>query len=251
MLRCGLLALALVLVAGACWADILSWKGYDWDTAPIAGQTTPGTWSIGALDVLQNGPLGSASKVYWWPPYSIINSSWAERFAAARLINMPAPAASIHAKVFDPYTTGKNGWSVILEDDTGKFFDFGIRPFLATKQIIPHQYNGSAWTNSPVMTRGATNNAYYTLDFVKNLDGTISWAIDANENGYIWSSSGTSVVAYGNITGVYLVATTSDTSTNTYKWTEFSYVPVPEPSSILAFGTGLLGLAGVAVRRRK
>lgn len=250
--RAGVVLAATVTLAASAGAAVIGpWpaaSSYLWETQPIPGYTS-GVVSIVAPDVLQT-PSTSGQAKTTWVPYP---ANPGERLTIARLI-LPVgqPALSIHTKVYDPYTTGKSGWAVILRDNsaTQKWLHFGIMGWVASKQIIPRQYDGSAWTLTPVMTRASINPTYYTMDFGRNPDNTLYWKITANYSGADqWTQTGNTAITYGDITEVYLSAATSDTTVVNYKWTEFGVI-VPEPMGLLALASGLLGMAGLAIRRR-
>jgi hypothetical protein len=214
-----------------------------WENQPIPGYTG-GSVSIvtpPAQGTLNMPAFTGGTKTSWLP----YGGTYAEKMTIAGAIFSPGTVLdTVHAKVYDPFNaTGKSGWAVILKDSTGKILDFGIRGFFASKQIIPHQYDGSAWTTTPVMTRTLTGNNYYTMDFDKQEDGTIKWAINAYENGVTWAQTNFTSVLYGDLTEVYLNVMTPDTSgAATYKWTEFSYTVVPEPGSAVLIGGGFIAL---------
>jgi len=204
-----------------------------WEDQPIAGYTG-GALSISSTpgDGLLNMPVATgAPKNATWLPYA---SYTGERMVAAQLSLAPATALStVHIRVYDPATTGKHGWAVILKDSSGKILDFGIRPVFASAQIIPHQYDGATWTTSPTMSRVRTGNNYYSMDFARNSDGAWAWTIAANENNAnFWTNNGVTAVQYGDISELYLNVMTADTTGAgiTYKWTEFNYTIVGGPS---------------------
>ena len=143
-----LLAASLAFVAAVGAAEIGPWPAtqpYLWLTNPI----TPvcGTVAIAALDVLQMSGFTSGTKTAWLP-YTAINGGYTERMCLAQLwFNTNSPVTNIHVRIYDPLKSGKSGWAVIPVDSSGRIFDFGIRGYFASAQIIPHQYNGSSWAN--------------------------------------------------------------------------------------------------------
>lgn len=244
-------AMALSTAAGATViSDWPSGSGFDWENQPLAPYVS-GSVVLDGTTLKMSG-FTSVSKTSWLP----YGGSYAEKFCIAQLVNAPARIVGVHAKAFDPGTTGKSGWSIILKDSGGKILDFGIRPFLSAYgpgKILSHEYDGAGtWSYGPPSGRNRTGNNYYTLDFTLNADGTIAYSFDAWENGTEWSYGNTTTVAYSDISEIYLAVATPDTTgAANYKWTEFDVTVVPEPGSLLALCTGITGLAGFAIRRRR
>ncbi len=259
--------LANVIIAATASAAVLGpWPAgtvYTWETQPISGYAS-GLVSITAPDVLlMPTPTGAPKRV--WLPYAVVDPAYAERLALAQLIVPPGKLmATLHVKIYDPNQVGKSGWAVILYDNTGKILDFGVRPYFAPGKIMPHQYDGTAWTDNPGSPTGTwyerlrTGNDYYTLDLTRNADGTLSWSLLGWIDGVPWAAphTGTTTVAYGDIAQVYLSTATKDTSgAANYKWTEFGFVssvpdpcPAPTVATILPnAGTSGQTLTGVAV----
>ncbi len=259
MRRSTIISIGLTLLAGFALltpvsaGQISPWPttpGFIWETQPF----TPVCGTVSIVTPPTEGTLNmsgftSGSKSTWLP----YGGTYAERMCIAQLVlDSGSILDTVHARVYDPATSGRSGWAVILKDSTGRILDFGIRGFFASQQIIPHQYDSAAWTTTPVMTRTRTGNNYYTMDFDKQSDGTVKWTIDANENGTLWSSTGFTSVLYGDLTEVYLNVMTSDTTgAATYKWTEFGYTLVPEPSTALTLAWGLGALAVISRLRRR
>jgi hypothetical protein len=247
-----LLITTLAVAAFATAGTIPQWPAtepYSWDTAPF----TPvcGVVSIQALDTLQMGSYGTGSKNAWWLPYgSVSGAAWSERLCIAKLINPTnTPLTNIHVKVLDQSgSSGKHAWALILKDSAGRILDFGVRPFYKTAYLMPHEWDGTSWPNysgngffTPYYERPRHGNDYYTMDFTQNGDGTITWILDGYSPtaGQILNVTNTTGVAYGNITEVYLSASTTDTTTQNQKWTEFSVLPQvysPPPLKIAPAG---------------
>jgi hypothetical protein len=224
-----------------------------WENQPIPGYTG------GAVSIVTPPPEGTLNMPAFtggtkttWLPYG---GTYAEKMTTAQLLVDPGPGGlyQVHAKVYDPVTSGKSGWAVILKDDAGRILDFGIRGFFASQQIVAHQYDGTAWNNLSMGTRTRTGNNYYTMDFFTLHEGGTIWcSIEAYENGTTWSYGSSTSIAFGRITEVYLNVMTPDTTgAGTYKWTEFNYYLVPEPSTGLVLVGGLLTLAVRSRRRRR
>jgi hypothetical protein len=254
------LALALLatfaLLAPASAAVIGDWpsgSGNYWEDQPIPGYTG------GPVDLLSPPSLttqvqSQGKYAGLWLPYNQYPagtpSTWTgERLTTAGLILNPGDVlSSVHLRVYDSATTGRDGWAAILKDTDGNILDFGIRGFWASAAIISHQFeaNTLSWDFGPTVGRNRSGNDYYSIDFSQNPDGTINWTIDGLINGVAWASplSGTTTVAYGDLSGLYVSASTSNTTGygRNYRWTEFSYTLVPEPGTglTLACGLGLL-----------
>jgi hypothetical protein len=199
-----------------------------------------------------------------WLPYATYptgtpSAYTGERMTTAGLILDPGEVlSSVHLRVYDPSpSSGRSGWAAILKDTSGNILDFGIRGFYAPAQIRPHQFDVDtlSWNFGATISRVRTGNNYYSMDFSQNIDGTINWSIDGLENGVAWASpiSGTTTVAYGALSELYLNSHTSDTTGNglNYRWTEFSYTLVPEPSTGLTLACGLGMLAVIKRLRRR
>lgn len=244
---------SLLLTATASATVIGPWpttSTFSWENQPIPGYTG------GSVTIVTPPPEGTLNMPAFtggtktsWLPYG---GTYAEKMTTARLVlDSGSILDTVHARVYDPVTAGKSGWAVILKDSTGKILDFGIRGFFASQQIVAHQYDGTAWSNLASGTRTRTGNNYYSMDFDKQDNGTIKWTIDAYENGTLWNYSSSTAVTFGNLTEVYLNVMTPDTTgPGTYKWTEFNYTLVPEPSTALTLGLGCLALTYFARRKR-
>lgn len=244
------LVFAVVLVAATVAnAATLTWpsEGQTWDTQPLAPYAS-GAVSIGTLgdgNSVMNMPAPTSAGKTSWLPYG---GTYSEKMAIARLQLAPGETVTgVHAKVYDPATTGKSGWALILQDADGKLLDLGVRAHSAVGQvgqIVPRQWDGTAWSNGNASSRGRTGNNYYTMDLSQNADGTVNYSIAGWENGSEWNWAATTTVAYGDLTGVYLSTSTPDTSgAAAYKWTEFT--SVPEPATLI-----LIGFGGLLSRRR-
>jgi len=207
---------------------------YLWSTNPFS--PVCGTVSLQALDTLQMGSYGSGSKNAWWLPYGSLNgSAWAERLCVAKLLNgASAPVTNIHVKLLDQRgASGNNGWAVIFRDGAGRLLDFGVRPFYRSAYIMAHEWDGTNWVNwagsdffTPYYERSTVNPAYYTIDFIQNADGTLTWTIACSDATALdFPATNTTSIAYGSITEFYLSASTPATASVNYKWTEFSVVP--------------------------
>jgi len=260
MRRSTIFSLALTLLAGlalltsASATPIGPWPTSEmWENQPLAPYISgPVTISGGLLNMTT--PTTSVKNATWLP----IPGYGGDRLALAQLILSPGMALdTIHAKVYDPSTgTGLNGFAVTLWDDTGKILDFGIRPALSTANSIKvYQYDGASWTSPTAWGRTRTGNNYFTYDISQNPDGTLAWTFGYWENNVtIGSSIGTTAVAYGNITNLFLntgMVTTSGAVN--YKWTEFSYTAsvIPEPSTAVTLACGLGALAVISRLRRR
>ena len=263
------LALALLttfaLLAPASASVIGDWpagSGVYWEDQPIPGYTG-GPVTLTPPSMTTQVSTAAPKYAGLWLPYVQYQtgtpSTWGgERMTTAGLILDPgAVLDAVHLRVYDPATTGKDGWAAILKDTAGNILDFGIRGFWASAQIKPHQFDAGtlSWDFDGTISRVRTGNNYYTMDFSQNPDGTIDWTIDGLENGVAWANpiSGTTTVAYGALSEVYLSASTSDTTGNgrNYRWTEFSYTLVPEPSVGATLACGLGFLLFVSRRRRR
>jgi len=230
-----------------------------WENQPIPGYTgNPVAVSAlpapyGTLDM----PTGTgAGKSAGWLPYVGYTG---ERLSNAKLLfDTSLRIDTVHAVVYDPSTgTAQNGFSLLLWDNAGKILDFGIRPALpgsGVNNIRTWQYDGAGtWTDGYVWGRTKTGNNYYTYDISQNPDGTLNWTFGWWENGVtIGSTSGTTTEAYGVLSDLWLnVSQIQGTPTHNYKWTEFSYTLVPEPSTGLTLACGLGALAAMFRLRRR
>ena len=238
------LVTALLLVSGAALADLLTWDGFLWNTQPVPGYTS-GTVSVPDANMwVYTQPAG---KITGFLPYNLYwGLVYQERYGLAKLMQL-GPLPSFMVKVYDGQTSLKTGWSVVVKNSAGQIIDFGIRPFYATGKVIAMQYDGSSWAgNNYLFSRTKTGNDYYQMTFTKLGDGKVQVDLLANQNGSIGSTSWTTPAAFGDIEEIYLVSAASDATSHYYKYTDF----IPEPSSLLALGAGIVGLAGFALRRR-
>ncbi len=238
------LAAILVLAASSTWAGTQVFAGYNWDDQPWAPYASGSVSVDGLGSLVVNSAAGG--KTVFLPGVSLTES-----FSGAKLLES-GPFATIHTKVFDGRTTGQHGWAVLLYDDAGNVLDFGARATTGIGWVDARMWDGSALTSTHFHDRNS-GDKYYTLDFAQQGDGTIN--INAEE--YLVSDGTSSVVnwttpvAFGNITGIYLTASSSNKTAFSYKYTEFELPTVPEPGSLVAVGCALTGLFGYVVRRRR
>jgi len=249
LLATALLTAALLFPCGSLWAAIEVFQGYQFEDQPFPGYVSAKV----SIDTLGNLVInsatrddGSSGKIGTpWP----VGTASAESIGIAQLL-ATGPFASIHARVFDSRATDNNGLAVVMEDDGGKILDFGARYTSGIGWIAAREYSGSAWTYQRNHDRNS-GDKYYTMDFAQNPDGTIAiscteWFSNA-ETPYTW----TTTQSYGSIRSIYLTASSSTRVARDYKYSEFSCVVVPEPSSLVALACAITGLTGCTVRRRR
>jgi len=241
-------------LAGTAPAEQIAWHGYQWETQPISGYTGANV-TIGV-----DGHLWTYS--YSVPPTNVKNTSflpyggtYAERLGAAKFLwptdKVGQKIASLTVDVYSGVTTGTTGWSVVIKNASGKILDFGVRPFQAAGKINAQMYDGSTWAgNNYLADRLRTGNDYGDITFTPLADGKVQVDYGYNYGGSTGSVSWTTPAAFGDIEDVYLVSATSTSTSHYYKWTSFNPVFVPEPGSLVALASGLIVLAGLALRRR-
>lgn len=111
---------------------------------------------------------------------------------------------------------------------------------------------GETWNR--VMRWDAVNG--YWRQFIKDAGGLNNpngLAFDSNGDLYVASTGSNSVLRYNGTTGAYMdvFASGLNVPTGILVAPSTSSAPVPEPGSIMMLGTGLLGMAGFALRKRK
>ncbi len=247
------LAVAVFAVTAMCTcasAEIISWAGFNWDTQPWAGFTAGSTSVDGDTGFLFQNPAGTPKSDIPFPGLGL----GGERYSVAKLATGISGITKVYGRVFEnSYRT--QGPSLYLKSDTGQILSVGVRPsFEGTTfaYYMINYYDGAVWTNVRWITRGRnTYNNYLAVTYTVNGGGGIdvlanytAFPDPGSQGDYNWATPG----AFGNINEVLLLQAVQDSYTGGLaKWTNFELVP--EPGSLLALCSGLIGLGGLALRR--
>ena len=240
MLLCLLVTLVTASMASATVAWVEDWESY------TSGVTPYDSWILG------NGvwePLTGGGQAMGNQAYRIVGGS-TSRIGKALGFN----AADQTSVVLEGWFYDTNGATSMKRSWLGFQQDFAVNNALvrigmnnvATYQV--HYWDGGALKT---VDTGLGNQAgwhYVKLEMVKNpTDWTCNWQINAADGtpytgsftwGWLAESANNAVVGYNY----------SCTAEIDWDDISLSYTPVPEPGSILALCTGLVGLIGI--RRR-
>lgn len=199
------------------------------------------------------------------------------------LVAIAVPAFAQNLLVNGDFSDGTNGWNIwkqrgsnvafVNENGQGKFwganFNGGIWQTFATvvgqtyvvsgwgKFAVNNTSNQGTWSEIQIGSSAPTNNNDYNKTLLAKQETNTSTLTRFEKNFADWSSTGkpvatlsfvatststTLVIKHGNTTGSTLTGLFVD---------NVSVTAVPEPGSILAMMTGLVGFGGIVIRRRR
>lgn len=221
---CLILALASALLLGFP-AISMAWDTY-FDGSQLPTQEG---WTFGGTDTSQCSTDGDALRI-------LDNGSNADAYFLKVISSYGQPITSqARVRVAGASDLG----SVFLHATNGKVGT--LLSFFPGELRISFGWGPDTWLSFP-----ADFSSFHTVRV----------AIDSQDSSFVWLdgellAEGVAHSSQGAmIFGAYSVPGTSDSYWD-YVAASPEFLPIPEPSSLLALGGGVMGLAGLAVRRRR
>ncbi|MCL5103205.1 MAG: PEP-CTERM sorting domain-containing protein [Armatimonadetes bacterium] len=217
--------LGLVMLVAASAVNANSSQSFSW-TRALAGERI--NWSETIALPQYSGPIGSLSGIDIALETSIDCEIGLENLASG-----PSDLA-VDLKVNSQV---KQGATTLLSQDYAKAQSFSSIPAFDNDL----NWGGTSGFKVQHFIQNATSAVHYSVaaaDFASYVGGgNVNFDVSATSVHWIPTGSGGSMAAYYSAIVPAKVTITYDT--------------VPEPGSLLALGSGLIGLVGLAIRRRK